>query len=160
MTGGTVTDTPKRNPLSRPVLAVVVFVVILGIGALLRWAADGPTRPEFWPVIIALAIGLGVFTYFRPLPYLSYNEKPVESPGTALFWAIVWGAVEAGIFWVIYYLAYANGRYWGIALMMGVLGATNRYFHGRHLRKRHRAQILAIGVVILLLIAAKYAARH
>lgn len=160
MTNGSVVDTTKRNPLSRPLLAVVVFAVIVGMGALMRWAADSPARPGFWPFIIALAVGLGVFTYFRPFPYLSYNETPIESPGTALLWALVWGTIEGAIFWLIYYLAWSTGRYWGIALMMGVLGATNRYFHGRHSRGRHRAQILAVVVVLLIMIGAKYAGRH
>lgn len=154
-----VVEPPKRSTLSRPVLAVVVFAVILGIGALMRWAADRPARPGFWPFLIALAVGLAVFIYFRPFPYLSYNESPIESPGTALFWALVWGTIEGAIFWLIYYLAWSTGRYWGIALMMGVLAATNRYFHGRHSRGRHRAQILAVVVVLLIMIGAKYAGR-
>jgi len=157
MTDVNAVETPRRNPFSRPALAVLTFVVIVGIGALLRWASDRPPRPEFWPFVIALAVALAIFTYFRPLPYLSYNESPVESVPTALGWALVWGAVEGAVFWMLYYLAWADRRYWGIALMMGVLGATNRYFHGRHTRGRHRAQILAIVVVLLIMVAAKYA---
>ena len=159
MTDGTVVETPKRNPLTRPVLAVVVFLVIVGVGALLKWAADRPARPEFWPFVIALAVALAIFTYLRPFLYLSYNERPVEPVGTALLWAIVWGAAEGAVFWTLYYLAWSSGKYWGIALMMGVLGGTNRYFHGRHSRGRHRAQILAIVIVLLIMIAAKYAGK-
>jgi hypothetical protein len=160
MTSTPLDESPKRNAIPRPVMCAIVFVGTLGIGGLMRWAAEGPTRPGFWPFIILLAIGLAVFTYFRPIPYLMYNEKPPETVPTALLWAVVWGTIEAAIFWTLYYFAWSETRFLGVAVIMGALGATNRYFHGRHLKKRHRAQILAAIVLLLIFVGAKYAAKH
>jgi hypothetical protein len=160
MTNGTIVERPKRKWLSRPFGPVIAFAAILIIGLLFQLAADTPPRTEFWPFVIAVAIALAIFTYFRPLPYLSYNDKPVEPVGTALSWAIVWGVVEGGVFWILYYLAWSNGRYWGIALMMAVLGGTNRYYHGRHLKGRHLTQILAIAFVLALMVVAKLLERR
>jgi uncharacterized membrane protein YjjP (DUF1212 family) len=160
VTNGAVVEGPKRKWLSRPFAPVIAFVAVLVIGWLFRWASDTTPRPEFWPFIIALAIALAIFTYFRPLPYLSYNDKPVEPVGTALFWAVVWGVVEGGVFWILYSLAWSNGRYWGIALMMAILGGMNRYYHGRHLKRRHFAQFLAIALVLALMVVVKLLGRR
>jgi len=160
MTGSPVTETPNRKPIPRPMLSAIAFLAIILVGVLLHAAADVPSRPQFWPFVIALAIGVAIFTFLRPFPYLSHNEGPVESAETAMMWAVVWGVVEAAVFWTLYYLAWATVRYWGTALMMGVLGGMNRYYHGRHLKRRHLPQIIAIVAILVLMIVVKLLKRH